>query len=167
MTLWWRSSVTHQRERSSTKSLTFDWNLKIIRVLELNLVDHQLWFATLLKFDHWEKLIGICQIKMRLLTQTISHVHHSHKKRKESLWTGIIFAFFHSLGNESVSIQFLKIRCNSFDIEETQSFIMHIEISSWTWVLFGLIISFWSNLILKISWVQIYQYTNIQKISYK
>ena len=50
-----------------------------------------------------------------------------------------MFAFFHSLGNDSVSRQFLKIRCNGFDTEEAQSFIMHIEISSWPWVLF------WSN----------------------
>ena len=45
------------------------------------------------------------------------------------LWTGIMFAFFHSLGNDSVSIRFLKIKCNGFDIEEA-SFIMRIEFSS-------------------------------------
>ena len=45
------------------------------------------------------------------------------------LWPGIMLAFFHSLGNDSVSIQFLKIKCNGFDIEEA-SFIMRIEISS-------------------------------------
>ena len=47
-----------------------------------------------------------------------------------------MFAFFHSLGNASFSRQFLKIRCNGFDIEEAQSFIMRIEISSWPWALF-------------------------------
>ena len=40
-----------------------------------------------------------------------------------------MFAFFYSLGNNSVSRQFLKIRCNGFDIVEAQSFIMLIEIS--------------------------------------
>ena len=30
------------------------------------------------------------------------------------LSAGIIFAFFHSLGNDSVSRQFLKIKCNGF-----------------------------------------------------
>ena len=52
------------------------------------------------------------------------------------LWVGIMFAFFHSLGNGSISRQFLKIRCNGFDIEDAQSFIMRIEISSWPWSLF-------------------------------
>ena len=47
-----------------------------------------------------------------------------------------MFVFFHSLGNDLVSGQFLKIRCNGFDIEETQSFIIRIEVSSWPWALF-------------------------------
>ena len=51
-------------------------------------------------------------------------------------WTGIMFVFFHYLGNDSVSRQFLKIGCNGFDIEEAQSFIIRIEISSWPWALF-------------------------------
>ena len=61
-----------------------------------------------------------------------------------------MFAFFHSLGNDSVSRQFLKIRCNGFDIEEAQSFIIRIEISSWPCALF------WSNdlIILTISSTQ-------------
>ena len=41
-----------------------------------------------------------------------------------------MFALFHSLGNDSVSRQFLKISYSGFDIEEAQSFIMRIEISS-------------------------------------
>ena len=41
-----------------------------------------------------------------------------------------MFAFFFLLWNDSVSRQFLKIRCNGFDIEKAQSFIMRIEISS-------------------------------------
>ena len=47
-----------------------------------------------------------------------------------------MFSFFHSLGTDSVSRQFLKIRCIGFDTEEAQSFIMHIETSSWPWALF-------------------------------
>ena len=49
------------------------------------------------------------------------------------LWTRIMFRFFHSLRNESVSRRFLKIRCNVFDIEEAQNFVTRIEISSWLW----------------------------------
>ena len=45
-----------------------------------------------------------------------------------------MFVFFHSLGNDSVSRQFLKIRCNGFNIEETQNF-MRIEISLRPWAL--------------------------------
>ena len=44
------------------------------------------------------------------------------------LWTEIMFYFFHTLRNASVSRQFLKTRCNGFGIEEAQSFIMRIEI---------------------------------------
>ena len=52
------------------------------------------------------------------------------------LWIGIMFAFFHFWGNDSVSRQFLKIRCNSFDFDEAQSFIEYIELLWWPWALF-------------------------------
>ena len=41
-----------------------------------------------------------------------------------------MFVVFHSLGNDSISRQFLKIRCNGLNIEEAQNFIMRIEILS-------------------------------------
>ena len=56
-----------------------------------------------------------------------------------------MFTFFYFLGNDSLSRQFLKAGCNGFDIKETQSFIMHIEIDHELY--FGLMINNLNNII--------------------
>ena len=50
------------------------YGLRIIKVLELNPVNPQLYFVTILKFDHCGEFFGICQFKNSQLAQNIFRI---------------------------------------------------------------------------------------------
>ena len=66
--------LRHKPPRKSSAKvfqLKLMYGLRIIRVLELNPVNPQLYFVTILKFDHCGEFFGICQFKNSQLAQNI------------------------------------------------------------------------------------------------